>query len=509
MQANPNSHVAWQPFPGSQVMALSSPCNETLYCGSRGPGKTEIQIMRYRRNVGIGYGRYWRGVIFDREHKNLDDVVAKSERIADKFDDGAKLLKSTSDYKWVWPTGEELLLRTMKKLSDYSNYHGHEFPFIGWNELTKQPTSEFYDLMISCNRSSWTKEDGPRDRQGKLKDIPKMPLDIFSTTNSLGVGQLWVKRRFIDVAPYGQIVKVTRNIFNPQTKTMEDVIRSQVAIFGSYRENPKLPPEYIAGLDSIKDENTRRSWLHGDWNVVCGGAFEDAWSKWNVIKRFKIPSNWYIDRTFDWGSSTPFSIGWWAEANGEECEIEMEDGSIYKWCPVRGSIIQFYEWYGAKEIGTNKGLKLSPAVIAEGIKNTENMLLREGWISRLPSPGPADNQIDNVTRIDIETIKKSMADKNVIWTDSDKTKGSRRIGFLLFRAMLENAVPTGDNTEPAIYFMENCRASITTIPSLQRDEVEIDDVDKLGETHTWDMTRYRVLKGSNRIVTKLNILYPN
>jgi hypothetical protein len=36
--------------------------------------------MRFRRNVGVGYGAFWRGVIFDREYKNLDDLVNKSRR---------------------------------------------------------------------------------------------------------------------------------------------------------------------------------------------------------------------------------------------------------------------------------------------------------------------------------------------------------------------------------------------------------------------------------------------
>src|SRR6476620_8623068 len=83
-------NIAWQPLPGSQVMAISSPCNETLYTGTRGPGKTECQLMYFKQFVGKGYGKYWRGVIFDREYKNLDDLVAKSKRCFERFGDGAK-----------------------------------------------------------------------------------------------------------------------------------------------------------------------------------------------------------------------------------------------------------------------------------------------------------------------------------------------------------------------------------------------------------------------------------
>jgi hypothetical protein len=77
MQAQPNFDVVWEPIPGSsQEFALDSRCDHTLYHGTRGPGKTITQLMRYRRNVGIGYGSYWRGIIFDREFKNLSDLVA-------------------------------------------------------------------------------------------------------------------------------------------------------------------------------------------------------------------------------------------------------------------------------------------------------------------------------------------------------------------------------------------------------------------------------------------------
>jgi hypothetical protein len=67
--------AVWTPIPGSsQELAINSRAHITLYAGARGPGKTDTQLMRFRRNVGQGYGAFWRGVIFDREYKNLDDL---------------------------------------------------------------------------------------------------------------------------------------------------------------------------------------------------------------------------------------------------------------------------------------------------------------------------------------------------------------------------------------------------------------------------------------------------
>jgi hypothetical protein len=165
MRLDEDVQVVWQALPDtSQELAIDSRCHHTLYHGARGPGKTITQLMRYRSRVGIGYGAFWRGIVFDREFKNLSDLVAQSKRFFSQFGDGCRFLTGAADYKWVWPTGEELLFRHAKKIGDYDNFHGHEYAFIGWNELTKYPTSELYDKMMSTNRTSFEPErDTPRD----------------------------------------------------------------------------------------------------------------------------------------------------------------------------------------------------------------------------------------------------------------------------------------------------------------------------------------------------------
>lgn len=508
--------TVWQPIPNSsQALALDTRCHHTLFTGARGPGKTDTQLMRFRRRVGQGYGPFWRGIIFDREYKNLDDLVSKSKRWFNAFQDGAKFLESASAYKWVWPTGEELLFRVAKKESDYWNYHGQEFPFIGWNELAKYPDDKLYEAMCSCNRSSYLPNvngfiGGVKDEEtGRYVDpntgaIPaEIPLEVFSTTNPYGPGHSWVKRRFIDPAPYGHVVRKTTEVYNPRTKQREPVVKTQVTIFGSYRENIYLSPEYVATLETIKDKNKRKAWLEGDWNIVAGGAIDDVWDETiHVLPRFVIPASWYIDRTLDWGSSHPFSVGWFAEANGEEAILP--DGT--KFCPPPGTIIQFYEWYGTEAIGTNVGLKLSAKSVAEGVKEREIELMAAGWIKSQPWPGPADNQIKDVRESDVDTIEKKMQKVGVRWTDSDKSPGSRINGLQLLRDRLEASI---DGEGPGFYVMDCCRATISTVPVLPRDETKIDDVDTTAEDHPYDMVRYRILKGSNRLARSVKVKMPS
>lgn len=507
------SETIWQPIPGSsQELALDTRCHHTLYTGARGPGKTDTQLMRFRRRVGIGYGQFWRGVIFDREYKNLDDLVSKSKRWFMKFEDGAKFLEAAKDYKWVWPTGEELLFRVAKKETDYWNYHGQEFPYLGWNELTKYPTPKLYDDMMSTNRSSFLPEkDTPKryNSSGKIvgydtfdgKPLPEIPLEVFSTCNPFGAGHGWVKRRFIDAAAYGEVVRKTTVVFNPRVQRKEEVVKTQVTIFGSYRENIYLSPEYVAELENIKDQNKRKAWLKGDWNIVAGGALDDVWeSSVHVLPRFKIPSSWFIDRSFDWGSTHPFSVGWWAEANGEEATLP--DGR--KFCPPPGTLIQVYEWYGTKELGLNEGLVMSAPDIADGINRIEEMLIAQQWIAGRPWAGPADNQIRDVREVDVDTIELKMAKKGIRWTESDKSPGSRKIGLQLIRDRLE---ASSRREGAGLYFMQSCLASINLLPILPRDEEKPDDVDTDAEDHVYDMVRYRVLRGSNRVAKNITVKY--
>ena len=521
----PKEKVVWQPLPGSQTLAMSCPAQVILYHGSRGPSKTDAQLLRFRARVGQGYGRHWRGIIFDREYKNLDDLVSKSQRWFPEFNDGCRFINSKSDYKWVWKTGEELLFRTVKKEQDYWGFHGQEFPFIGWNELTKYPNEKLFEAMSSCNRSSFRPEDFPYYINGKLladkgltqyvrddhkhaveRLLSEIPLETFATCNPNGPGHNWVKKKFINAAPMGKILRTKINVFNPQSGKREDVEKTQVHIFGSYRENKYLSPVYVASLESIDEPNKRRAWLMGDWDVVSGGMFDDLWdSKLHVVTPFTIPSTWRIDRSFDWGSSHPFSVGWWAESDG--CEVTMPDGTIRN--TIKGDIYRIAEWYGSTG-RPNEGLRLLGSDISMGIIQRE---LNMGIHDRV-QPGPADNSIwdvENGNSIADSMSKKVKINgkiyKGVLWTRSDKSAGSRIAGWEKIRLFMRSAKPApmldengkripGQFTPrefPGLFVFNNCKYFIDLVPVLPRDDDNPDDVDTDAEDHNGDESRYKIM----------------
>lgn len=462
-----NISVVWEPQPGSQTMFLTCPYAECLYEGTRGPGKTDALLMDFAQDVGKGFGSHWRGVLFALEYKHLDDVIVKSKRWFSQIFPEARFLKGNGDYKWIWPTGEELLLRAFKRPDDYWNYHGHEYPWQGWEELTKWHSRDCFDSMRSCSRSSY---------RGPLQ----MRIRRRATTNPYGVGHHWVKAYFIDPAPAGVPIKNDRGQY-------------RVRIFGALKENRFLNADYINELYSVRDPAKRAAWLFGSWDIVSGGVFSDVWDeKVHVIKPFKIPPNWYIDRSFDWGSSKPFSVGWWAESDGSE--VEVAPGIFRSF--ARGSIIRIKEWYGWDGENPNEGLKMLAKDIAKGIVEREKIL------GLNVNPGPADSSI--YTTENGNCIADDMKDESVIWTAANKSPGSRINGWELMRNLME-ASKQSPQEDKGIFVFNHCRQFIRTVPPLPRCDKNPDDVDTDAEDHIADEARYKAL--SEKKITKKKRMY--
>ncbi len=353
---------------------------------------------------------------------------------------------------------------------DYWSFHGHELPFIGWEELTSWPNINCYESMKSCNRSSFQ----------ATERLPMLPRLIRSSTNPFGVGHSWVKNYFIDPAPYGNVISDSEG-------------NKRVALFGSIKENPFLGPEYVKTLQSITDPNKRKAWLEGSWDITSGGMFDDLWdASKHLIKPFAIPPSWKIDRSFDWGSSKPFSVGWWAQSDGSDAL--MADGTNRSF--PRNTLFRINEWYGCEE-KPNVGLRMTAKNVAIGIKNREQ---KEKWAYRV-EPGPADSAIYAVT--DDASIGQNMESEGVYWTLADKRSGSRKNGWELIRDRL-SATASDDTDKPGLFIFDTCRSFIRTVPDIARDPKDQDDVDSESEDHISDETRYRVL-ASDYTASKIKI----
>lgn len=404
---------------------------------------TAALLMDFAQHVGQGFGANWRGVLFRETYPQLSDVLAKSKALFYRAFPGVKF--NSSDYVWTWPTGEQLYFRHMRVEDDYWNYHGHEYPWIGWEELTNWADGACYDSMKSCSRSSH----------------PDMPRKYRSTANPYGIGHSWVKRYFIDVAPPGVV-------FN-------DGGMDRVRIKGYFFENKTLmksDPEYVTRLMSIADPNKRKAWLGADWNIVSGGMFDGVWrEEVHMIKPFEIPKGWRISRSFDWGSSAPFSVGWWATSNGTDLYTGDTDdnGEPTRRSFPRGTKFRIAEWYGwtGKD---NEGCRMLASEIGRGIKKREDEMGLTGKVIA----GPADTSIFETTNG--VCIADDMARAGIRWERADKGPGSRKNGWEKVRDMFAACLDF-PMERPGLFVFNTCRHFIRTVPSLPRDKNDPDDVD--------------------------------
>ncbi len=444
----------WTAQQGSQWEASRCPIPEILYEGTRGPGKTSWLLVDFAKHTGTGLGAAWRGILFRESYPQLADVVAKSKALFRAVFPDATY--NESSHTWKWPDGEELLLRHIANADGYWDYHGHEYPWIGWEELTNWPNLDAYDAMKACWRSS----------------KPGVPRRYASTANPFGIGHSAVKAYFIDPAPAGTVMR--DKMGNPR-----------VRLHGHWSENKALlanDPDYPRRLAADRNTNRRKAWFGGAWDVVAGGFFDDVWDeRYHVIPPFRVPSSWRVDRTFDWGSAKPFSVGWWAESDGTVAT--MTDGTTRHF--PRGSLIRVGEWYGWNEF-PNEGVRMPSPMIAKGI------LEREQLLDYPVQPGPADSSIYDVDQDTQKSIGSTMEEHGVRFVEADKSPGSRKNGWDRLRQML-HAATEAHPEEPGLYVFNTCRQFIRTVPVLPRDPLKPEDIDTKAEDHIGDETRYRVL----------------
>lgn len=484
-----------------QGLALSTDANEILYGGAAGGGKSHLmrvlaillcsmvpglQVYIFRKHYG------------DLYKNHMEGAGSFPELLWPLVKCGLCKINLSRNEIVFW-NRSKIHLCHLQYEKDLMKYQGAEIHVLLMDELTHFTEKEYRFLRNRVRLGGLEIPEGDLVPGVTLRE--KLPL-ILCGSNPGSIGHVWVKRTFVDYATPMEVVK-TRKADGGMNRTY---------IPARLDDNPTLlnnDPDYIDRLEGLGDPALVKAMRDGDWNIVAGGALDDVWTDRLILPRFKIPKGWRVDRSFDWGSSHPFSVGWWAEANGEEVEMirhQYEDGKLVefkeRWIFPRGSLIRIAEWYGAKEIGLNEGLKLSASEIAKGIIEREKIMKDQGWIKGDVSPGPADGQIYQTVQKDVDTIADKMAKHKIRWVKADKSPGSRVNGLELLRERMKN------EEGPGIYFMSNCRAAIATLPVLPRDEKNIEDVDTKAEDHLYDDVRYRVLAGNNRAAKKVKVRYP-
>lgn len=460
-----------------QTVAFESPATEILYGGAAGGGKSylmrvlaivlcanipNLQVYLFRRHVGDLYKNHIEGV------GGFPDILGAW------IQSGRVKLNLSNGQLQFW-NGSKIHLCHCQYEKDVFKYQGAEINVLLIDELT-----HFSQTIYRYLRG--------RVRLGGLQ-VPKVWRDrlplVLCGSNPGGLGHSWVKRSWIDLAPPLKVTQMSR----AEGGMLRQYIPAKLADNPTMAEND---PDYEDRLAGLGNPALVRAMLDGDWNIVAGGALDDVWSPRVIVPRFAVPASWRVDRGFDWGSSAPFSVLWFAQTDGTQATLP--DGVVF--APPPKTLVVIHEWYGAKP-DTDEGLKMPARDIAAGILAMERDLVTGNWIAAMPAPGPADNSISAVNQPGTPTIAGEMASAGVYWTESDKASGTRKNGLDLIRARLAEAAKDMPE-QPALYVMNHCNNALAHWPVLPRDPKKPDDVDSDAEDHDYDVLRYRVLATHSR-----------
>jgi hypothetical protein len=439
-----------------QSEAFLSPATELLYGGAAGGGKSfllRVSAIRWCMAVP-GIQVY----LFRRTHP---DLRANHLRGPGSLFQLLGPLMGSGQVAWreqaaefTFAGGSVLKLAHLQHPGDVEKYQGSEIHVLLMDELTHFTDAQYRFLRSRVRRAGLAV---PAEFDKKLPRI-----ECASNPGSIGHG--WVKRTWVTPKPAGKIWRAS----GPEGGMLRQYIPAKV------QDNPTLleqDPDYLARLEGLGTPELVRAMRDGDWDITAGQALELFRVDKHVIEPFAIPPHWTRFRSMDWGSSKPFSVGWWAVSDGSpipsgEC---YPTGIAYP----AGSMIRYREWYGW-DGRPDVGLRLTSTQVAEGILERESE--GEKIVYSVADPAIFGHH-------DGPSVAEHMAQAGVVF---HRAANRRKAGFQELRRRLK-----GIDDRPMLYVFSTCRDGfLRTVPELTLDATDPEDVDTTTEDHTYDEARY-------------------
>ena len=237
-RANPwtNHRPDWPKRNEPQCAFLALDCLEALYGGAAGGGKTDALLMAALQHVDEPS---YSAILFRRTYQDLALPGALMDRAHDWLRNSPAHWNET-DKRYTFPSGATLVFGYMDTEAHKYRYQGAEFQFIGFDELTQFPESQYRYLFHRLRRL-----EGSR-----------IPIRMRAATNPGGIGHEWVKARF--VTPHE----------DPDRRFVPSLLQ----------DNPYLDQaEYLKSLEQL-DPVTRAQLLNGNWDAMpVGNRFHRDW----------------------------------------------------------------------------------------------------------------------------------------------------------------------------------------------------------------------------------------
>lgn len=434
-----NREVVFTPNPGPQTDFLAANEQEVLYGGAAGGGKSYAILADAARY--LQHPQY-RGLIVRRTLDELRELIDKARELYSKIFPTIRWSESKKEFKI--PGGGTLWMSYLEQEKDVTRYQGQSFCYIAFDELTQWPTPYCWDYLRSRLRTT----------------APDLKLYMRATSNPGGIGHNWVKKMFVDPAPWGEAYWAT-NIETgevlqwPRGHSKEGPLFKRRFIPAKLSDNPHIyaDGQYEANLLSLP-EAQRRMLLEGDWDAVEGAAFPEWNRAIHVIEPFVIPHNWRKFRACDYGYSSHTGVVWIAVSNEDQ-------------------LIVYRELYVKKVLATDLADMILDIEADEKI--SYGVLDSSMWMQR-GEPGPS--------------LAEQMIVRGCKWRPSDRSKGSRVAGKNEFHRRLQ----IDEFTErPRMVFFNTCVNCIAQIPVLPIDKDNIEDIDTDAEDHLYDAIRYGIM----------------
>jgi hypothetical protein len=440
----------------------ASRVNELLGAGSAGPGKSMVLLFdpmeqviseharisdkhhpyKMREGMSTGWALHLR-----REFPMLQETIERSHKFFPLVDPDAKFDKRTNT--WEFRSGYHYQFGHCQHEEDWGNYLSKQFTHIGYDELT-QFNEEQYHQINARLRSA----DPVLRHMLKIRACSNPFCKREKGQNYSLHDPHWVRKRFVEPNPNGRVI-IAKEFRRKDGGKFE---RTRMYLPATLYDNPD--PDFVANYEEQlldKPPHIRQAMLYGDWYVTIGGHYAEDWQRpVHVCEPFKIPGDWPIFRSMDWGFKHHGVIGWWAEDH---------DGTLY----------------GIREF---KFRLMHADRCAQRVQEIERgMGLWAGNRSRIT--GPADTQLWE-QRGDTSLSKAQMFSRaGVPWLAANKK--SRANNSQLFLRRLKNQVEGRPN---GIVFFNTMRYCISTLPTIQSDPADPEAPCEGGDDHGHDMVMY-------------------
>lgn len=257
----------WRPF-SAQVPFLETTAREALYGGAAGGGKTDALVLGALAHV---HHPKYTGIIFRRTFPELEGKVVP---VSKEWYPASGGVYNGSKHSWTFPSGARIMFAHLQHEDDVLQYQGHEFQYIGFDELTHFLEKQYVYLL------------------SRLRTTSGIPLEVRSGSNPGGPGHEWVFKRWAPwldrngehEGPSAQPGEVLRfdNTQNGEEWSSEG--RFSRVFFPAYaRDNPYLNDDYVPNLMG-QDAVTRAQLIDGDWLIkpAAGLLFKRGW--FEVVK---------------------------------------------------------------------------------------------------------------------------------------------------------------------------------------------------------------------------------